>query len=89
MSKPGWPAAFTCPAAIGDRQTFAAGGWLLLERSQPVVQHPVGPRRFATADSRRFASAANGAGGPGISAARHPGLAASGHQKHVSASGSL
>jgi hypothetical protein len=98
MSKLGCPAAFTCPAAIGDRPRFATSGYVSLGRSQSVVQQPGEPWRFiATADSQRFAaSAANGARSPDASAARHPCLAAIGdrqtfaaigHQKRFSANG--
>jgi hypothetical protein len=80
MSRLGCPAAFTCPAAIGNRPRFDTGGYVSLERSQSVVQQPRGRGRFiARADSQRLAASdANGAGSPDISATRHSCLAASG-----------
>ena len=72
MSKLAAPAAFTCPAAIGDRPRFATSGYVSLGRSQYVVQH---------ADRQRFASADNGAGSPDGAAARHPCLAAKGDRR--------
>jgi hypothetical protein len=83
MSKLGCPAAFNCPAAIGDRPRFANSGYVSLGRSQSV-QQPGEPWRFiATAYSQRFA--ASGARSPDVSAARHPCLSANGDRRRSTA----
>ena len=83
MSKLGYPAAFNCPAAIGDRPRFANSGYVSLGRSQSV-QQPGEPWRFiATAYSQRFA--ASGARSPDVSAARHPCLSANGDRRRPTA----
>jgi hypothetical protein len=87
MSKLAWPAAFTCPAAIGDCPRFATSGYQQRAPGRSLGKYQSRePRRFiATADSQRFAAYA--ARSPDVSAARHPCAAAIGRQKRFAATG--
>ena len=69
MSKLACPAAFTCPAAIGDQQRFGTSGY---QQPSPRRGRSLVKCQTPRDDSQRFAaSAANGAGSPDVSAARH------------------